>query len=70
MVPTVSGCLDDPIADAMFAPVALRFSEYGIPLSGVGADTVDSVLKHPGIVEWVDAGRPETGVIEANEIEN
>ncbi len=60
---------DYSIADAMFAPVALRFSGYGIPLSGVEADYVDSVLKHPGIIEWVEAGKLETEVIEANEIE-
>jgi len=60
---------DYSIADAMFAPVALRFSEYGIRLSGVEADYLDSVLQHPGIIEWVEAGRLETEVIEANEIE-
>lgn len=60
---------DYSIADAMFAPVALRFSGYGIPLSGVIADYVDSVLKHPGIIEWVEAGKLETEVIEANEID-
>jgi len=53
----------------MFAPVALRFSGYGIPLSGVEAGCVDSVLKHPGIIEWVEAGKLETEVIDANEIE-
>jgi len=58
------------IADAMFAPVVLRFSEYGIPLSGIEADYVDSVLQHPGIIEWVEAGKQETEVIEAYEIES
>lgn len=57
------------IADAMFAPVALRFSGYSIPLTGVEADYVESVMNHPGIVEWVEAGELETEVIEANEIE-
>ena len=60
---------DYSIADAMFAPVALRFSGYGIPLSGVEAGYVDSVLKHQGIIEWVEAGKLETEVIDANEIE-
>jgi len=57
------------IADAMFAPVALRFSGYGISLSGVEAEYVESVLKHPGIIEWVEAGKLETEVIEIDEIE-
>ena len=60
---------DFSIADAMFSPVALRFSGYSIPLSGVEADYVESVLNHPGIVEWVEAGKLETEVIEADEIE-
>jgi len=60
---------DYSIADAMFAPVALRFSEYGIRLNGVEADYVDSVLKHPGIIEWIEAGRLESEVIGTNEIE-
>lgn len=57
------------IADAMFAPVALRFYGYSIPLSGIEEDYVASVLKHSAIVEWVEAGKLETEVIEADEIE-
>jgi len=53
----------------MFAPVALRFSGYGIPLSGVIADYVDRVLKHPGITEWVEAGKLESELIGASEID-
>ena len=59
---------DYSIADAMFAPIALRFDGYGIPLSGIEADYVNSVLRHPAIVEWVEAGKLETEVIEADEI--
>jgi glutathione S-transferase len=61
---------DYSVADAMFAPIALRFSGYGIPLTGLEADYVDSVLHHPGIVEWIAAGRAETEIIEADEIEH
>jgi glutathione S-transferase len=56
------------IADAMFSPVAIRFYGYSIPLSGVEEDYVKSVLNHPGIVEWIEAGKRETEVIEADEI--
>lgn len=60
---------DYSIADAMFAPVALRFYGYSVPLGGIEAKYVSSVLKHPAIVEWVEAGMLETEVIEADEIE-
>ena len=57
------------IADAMFAPVALRFYGYSVPLASVEESYVISILNHPGIVEWVEAGKLETEVIEADEIE-
>ena len=60
---------DYSIADAMFAPIALRFSGYSIPLGGVEEKYVKSVLNHPGVVEWVEAGKLETEIIEADEIE-
>jgi glutathione S-transferase len=57
------------IADAMFVPVALRFYGYSIPLAAVEKQYVQSVINHPEIVEWVEAARLETEVIEAIEIE-
>ncbi len=60
---------DYSIADAMFAPIVLRFSGYSIPLTGVEENYLHSVLKHPGIAEWVKAGKLETQIIEADEIE-
>ena len=60
---------DYSIADAMFAPIALRLSGYSIPLTGVEEEYVKSVLRHSGIVEWIEAGKLETEVIEADEIE-
>jgi len=56
------------IADAMFAPIALRFTGYSIPLAGIEENYVESVLKHPGIVEWVEAGKQEAEIIDADEI--
>ncbi len=56
------------IADAMFAPVALRFSGYNIPLDGIEQEYVKSVLAHPAIIEWIEAGKLETEVIEEDEI--
>jgi glutathione S-transferase len=60
---------DFSIADAMYAPVALRFYGYSIPLDGVEQSYVNSVLNHPGIMEWMEAGKLETEIIEADEIE-
>lgn len=57
------------IADAMFAPVALRFEGYSIPLEGVENAYVQSVLQHPAIIEWIEAGKREKEVIDADEID-
>lgn len=57
------------IADAMYAPVALRLDGYNIPLSGIEEKYVSSVLHHPAILEWIEAGKLETEVIDEDEIE-
>ena len=57
------------IADAMFAPIALRFEGYSIPLAGVEGDYVRSVLGQPCITEWIAAGKREREVIEEDEID-
>ncbi len=56
------------IADAMFAPVALRFYGYSIPLSSTDQEYVESVVNHPAIIEWIEAGRLEKEVIDDDEI--
>lgn len=40
------------IADVMYAPVALRFITYEVPLPGRAAEFVDAVTNHPAIQEW------------------
>lgn len=57
------------IADAMYAPIALRFAGYNIPLSGAEASYVQKVIEHPDIVEWIASGKQEKEVIEMDEIE-
>lgn len=57
------------IADAMYAPIALRFHGYNIPLSGIEEAYVKSVLKQPAIIDWIEAGKAESEVIEEDEIE-
>jgi len=57
------------IADAMYAPVALRLAGYGIPLTGIEESYVKTVLAHPSIIQWIDAGKEEKEIIEMDEIE-
>lgn len=57
------------IADAMFAPIAIRFAGYSIQLDGVAKAYVQSVLKQPCIVDWMRQGRLEKAVIDEDEIE-
>ncbi len=47
------------IIDAMFAPVALRFFVYDIPLDGPEAEYVDTVVLHPAIQAWMEAATLE-----------
>ena len=46
------------VADAMFAPVALRFLTYGVALDGVAQSYVAAILSLPAVQEWIaDAGK-------------
>ena len=57
------------IADAMFAPIALRFDGYSIALNGIEEAYVRSVLQQPEIVEWIEAGKIEKEVIGEDEVD-
>jgi len=54
-------------ADAMFAPVALRFYTYGIVLPEGAQAYVDTVRQDLHVQAWIQAARAETGVIPADE---
>ncbi len=56
------------IADAMFVPVALRFYGYNIALDHIQAQYVETVMAHPDIREWIQAGMQESEIIPADEI--
>lgn len=56
------------IADAMFAPIALRFAGYSIPLGEIEKDYVQSVLNQPCIIEWIAAAKVEKEIIESEEM--
>ena len=55
---------DFSIADAMYAPVALRFHSYGVALDAPCRAWVDCVLNHPAIQQWCTAARAETEYID------
>lgn len=55
------------IADAMYAPVALRLQRYGVKLNKPAAAYVDRLLQHPAMLEWITAGQAESQVIESEE---
>ncbi len=55
------------IADAMFAPVALRFHAYAVALDGAEREYVYNLLMHPAVQEWLDAaaaGMPQEPMAE------
>jgi glutathione S-transferase len=47
------------IADAMFAPVALRFHAYAVALDGPEREYVYNILMHPAVQQWLDAAAAE-----------
>lgn len=47
------------IADAMYAPVAVRFFLYDIPLDGAERDYMHSVIMHPAVQQWLEAATLE-----------
>ncbi len=55
------------IADAMYAPVALRFITYDVLLDAVSATYVETIDKLPAVQEWMAAGRNEIETIPAFE---
>ncbi|MBQ4814303.1 glutathione S-transferase [Pseudoalteromonas luteoviolacea] len=56
------------IADAMFAPVVLRFQTYGVKLSGEANAYVEHVLQCPALKLWCAQALKELEVVECNEV--
>jgi glutathione S-transferase len=48
------------IADAMYAPVALRFQTYAVPIDGLAGEYARTLLALPAMQEWVAAAHAET----------
>jgi glutathione S-transferase len=56
------------VADAMYAPVVLRFRTYGAALDETARAYVATTLADPHLQSWLDAARAEPWTIEASEI--
>jgi glutathione S-transferase len=54
---------DFSIADAMFAPVALRFNTYGVELDDICQAYVSTILALPAVQEWITEAKREMEVI-------
>jgi len=55
------------IADAMFAPVVLRFRTYEVQLNPVCRTYADAILALPAMQQWLGEAVAETEVIAAFE---
>ena len=55
------------VADAMYAPVVLRFRTYGVDLPAAARSYADRVLESPAMQRWLAAAESETEVLEAEE---
>jgi glutathione S-transferase len=56
------------VADAMYAPVVLRFRTYGAQLRDSSRAYMGTVLEDSHMREWLDAARAESWVIESSEL--
>ncbi|WP_105167715.1 glutathione S-transferase family protein [Pseudoalteromonas sp. T1lg23B] len=55
------------IADAMFAPVVMRFQTYGIAVSSQASLYMDKVLSCPVLAKWINEALQETEIVEIDE---
>ena len=56
------------IADAMYAPIVLRFNSYGISVGEVEKKYMNTILSHPSMKEWVKEGLEEKAFIAECEV--
>ena len=60
-------CGEFGIVDAMYAPVAIRFLGYGVPMDGVASDYVAALQQLPAFGQWRTEAAQEDERIEATE---
>ena len=58
------------IADAMYAPVALRFHGYDVSLSGDEARYVTTMLEDPAVRDWIRDAAAETEIVDEEEVDH
>jgi len=56
------------IADAMYAPVVLRFNTYGARVSETARWYIATALEDPVLQEWITAARAEPWTIDSDEV--
>jgi glutathione S-transferase len=56
------------IADAMYAPVVLRFNTYGTQISDNARWYIATAIENPHLQEWVLAAKEEPWVLEGSEV--
>jgi len=56
------------VADAMYAPVVLRFNTYGAPISPTARWYMATVLEDAALQEWLQAAKLEPWTIAADEV--
>jgi len=57
------------IADAMFAPIVLRFNSYGIKVCKQVQHYMDNILSLPSLQDWINEGLAEKEIILDGEVE-
>jgi glutathione S-transferase len=55
------------IADAMYAPVVLRFSSYGIDVGDIARDYMENILELDAMKKWITAAKEEKEIIDSYE---
>jgi len=55
------------VADAYYAPVAMRCITYAVSLPATARDYVEAVRKLPAVAEWMAAAKRETAFVAADE---
>jgi len=59
---------DYSVADAMYAPVVLRFNTYGAPLTETARWYIAAALEDPALQKWVLAAKEEPWTLPGSEV--
>lgn len=57
------------IADAMYAPMVLRFNSYGIEVDNPEHEYIQNMLSLEVLQEWIQAGVAETEILPGHEVQ-